>query len=61
MQFDVLFGLFVPIINFVKDFLNIQVAFGGLTVPLWGFFGFAILVGIFVRMIGVIAGIGFDH
>lgn len=57
---DLLSGLFTPVMNLFLDFLSIQVVFGGLSFPVWAFFAFSILIGIFMRIISVIGGFGHD-
>lgn len=55
-----LYDLFLPAINFVSDWLTMEIVFGTYSFPLWAIFAFVLLVGIFARVISSLAHINFD-
>ena len=57
---DLWTDLFQPCVNFVISWLTLPVTFAGLTVPVWSFFAFALLLGLFVRVIEFISGVRID-
>ena len=54
-----LYPLFHSAINLINDWLNISVSFAGVTFNLWAIFGFIILLGIFLRVLGALGGFDF--
>lgn len=52
--------LFNPAMTLLLDWLRITVTFAGVTIPIWAFFAFAILIGLFVRLIEFIGGVRID-
>lgn len=57
---DIYTNLFRPSIELVLDWLKITFTFAGVSIPIWAIFAFALLVGIFVRLLEFIGGIHFD-
>ena len=53
---DLLTDYFYPIMLLWRDFLTINVMWAGISIPVWGFFAFSLLGGIFVHLISVISG-----
>ena len=51
-----LYPLFHSAVNLINDWLNISVSFAGVTFNLWAIFGFIILLGIFLRVLGALGG-----
>ena len=54
-----LFIFFDSAVDFVADWLNIQISFGVVTFPLWAIFAFLLLLGIFMRLVSALGGFDF--
>lgn len=54
---DVGSGFFIPIANLFREVLTIQVNFFGNQIPLYAFLLFGVLIGLFIRVISLIAGL----
>lgn len=53
---DLYQDLLVPVIAIWNDFLTIQVKWGGVTIPIWAFFAFGLLGGLFLSILSFISG-----
>lgn len=54
-----LYNLFLPAIQFLRNWLEIEVSFAGVTFPIWAIFAFIILLAIFMRVLGSLGGFDF--
>lgn len=52
-----LYGLFIPVVNLFRTWLNIEVSFANVTFPMWAVSCFILLVSIFIRVLASIGGI----
>lgn len=56
---DIYINLVQPALALVLDWLQISFTFAGVSIPIWAVFAFALLVGIFIRLLEFIGGIHF--
>lgn len=56
---DLWIDLFQPALALVLDWLKITFTFAGVSIPIWSIFAFALLVGIFIRLLEFIGGVHF--
>ena len=53
---DLLSDLYAPVLVIFQDFLTINIKWGGVSVPVWGFFAFGLLGGLFLQILSFISG-----